>query len=224
MLRAAPLFCLLLIIVSACASDERGTSYQRLVAAAERGDRPIDWQALRFAYAETADFDPLFGRAQRAARNKKMLEALAARDLVGAAEEAQRRLDQVFVDIDAHYVCYLAYRELGDAAREKTHHDAVIGLVRSIQTGDGQTPASAYTVISVAEEYSVLFVLGLKPTHQSLFVDKETGHAYDKLDIVEPDGTPHTLFFLIDRVLAAESTALKKQGPRMPPGPANHDP
>ena len=221
-------FCLLLVLVAGCAADKAETDYQARVAAAKQASGPIDWQALRLAYTKTAEFDPFDGRPQRAARNQKMMHALVTRDFSGAAREAERRLDRVYVDIDAHQVAYLAYRELGDAAREKEHLDAVLGLMRSMQTGngDGQTPASAFGVISIAEEYSVLFALRFRPTGQALIVDKETGYPYDRLDIVDFDGTPRQFYFRIDRVLAAESGALKKRGVavEMPPGPAYHYP
>jgi Domain of unknown function (DUF4919) len=210
MLRAAAVICSLLVLAPACTTDKAGTNYQTLVAAAKQGSQPIDWQALRFAYAETADFDPFEGRSgAAAAARKKMWEALGTGDFSGAAQEAEQRLDQVYVDIDAHFVGYLAYQKLGDAARAKVHHDAVVGLVRSIRTGDGRTPATAFTVITVGEEYTVLRILEVKPTLQQLIVDKETGHAYDRLDVVDRDGDAQSLYFLIDRVLAGESAALK---------------
>ncbi len=206
MLRAALVLCLLFVLIPAHAGDN-GATYQALVAAAKQGNGPVDWQAIRFAYADTTDFDP-FG-AGTAAERKKMFDAFNAGDVAAALQEAMRLLDRVFVDIDARIVCELAYQKLGDAAQAKTHHEALIGLLKSIRTGDGRTPATAFTVISVGEEYGMLHALGLQRTKQTLV--RDGGHAYDRLDTVDRNGTPQSLFFQIDRVLAAEAAALKRK-------------
>jgi len=206
MFRAAAVFCLLFVFGPGYAADP-AENYQALVAAAKQGGRPVDWQALRLAYAETADFDVLGVRT--AAERKKMFDAFNAGDFTGAAQQATQILDRDYVDLDAHMICDLAFRKLGDSAQAAAHHEAAMGLLNSIRTGDGRTSATAFTVISVGEEYALLRAFGLKPTKQALI--SSGGHAYDRLDVVDRDGKPQGLFFLVDRVLAAESAGLKKK-------------
>jgi hypothetical protein len=198
-------FLFLLVVRPADAADN-AADYRSMIAAAKKGDGPIDWQALRFAYAETTDFD-LFGTLNAGTR-KKMWELFEAGNFAAAAAEAGRLLERDYVDIDAHMICSIAYGKLGDAAQEKLHRDAVVGILESIRTGDGLTPATAFTVISTGEEYGVLHALGLHPKRQNLV--HESGHAYDRLDVADRDGKPQSLYFMIDRVLAAEAKALKK--------------
>src|SRR5262249_27950743 len=116
--------CLLLSWVPVAAAADASASYQALVAAAKRGDGTVDWQKLRFAYSESPDFD-LFGVKTQALR-EKMSAAFRAGDFAGAVAQAKLVLDQVYVDIDAHVVCDLGYRKLGDATRAKQHHDIVL--------------------------------------------------------------------------------------------------
>jgi hypothetical protein len=160
MFRVAVALCLLLSLSSACAADD-GERYRTLVVAAKDGKGPVDWHELRLAYAGTPDFD-VFG-ARTAAARKAMFAAYQAGDFSGALKQAAQILDVDFVDIDAHLIGELASRRLGDTAVADAHHDAVIGLVRSIRTGDGRTPATAFTVISVGEEYGMLHALGSGP-------------------------------------------------------------
>ena len=81
--------------------------------------------------------------------------------------------------------------------------------MNSLMTGDGLTPKTAYTVISVQEEYELLHALGLKVTRQALA--KIDSHAYDVMTTEGHDGVAGDYYFLIDRVLAAEARALSPQ-------------
>ena len=82
---------LVLLLVAAFSSDlaaEDATArYEALVKIAKQGDQPVDWQALRFAYAETPNFDPL--GAVTSSKRKKMFAAYKARDYATALAEAQ---------------------------------------------------------------------------------------------------------------------------------------
>src|ERR1700761_350470 len=72
---------------------ESEARYQALLAAAKgAGDQPVDWQALRFAYADSAEFD-LYGLRSDATR-KAMFQALNSSDYKGAIAAAKTILDQ----------------------------------------------------------------------------------------------------------------------------------
>ncbi len=163
----------------------------------------MDWQALRFAYAETPNFDPL--GAVTSSKRKKMFAAYKARDYATALAEAQHILDENYTDIAAHMISDFAYHYLGDDTRARQQGDIVVALLRSIGTG-GHTPATALTVISVTEEYDFLHYLKYEPRQQSLI--SEGGHAYDMFH-VERDQQSYVFYFLIDRVLAAEAALFK---------------
>jgi hypothetical protein len=65
---------------------------------------------------------------------------------------------------------------------------------------------TAGRVISVDEEYALMAARRYRVVQQRLI--QTGGHAYDTLDPVGPDGAKVTFYFLIDRVLAAQSRAL----------------
>lgn len=196
---------LLFLTLTAHAAEPADTSCRALLAAATNANGFVDWTAFRLAYADSPNFD-LFGKATAATR-KAMMNAMQAGDFDRAAEQALLLLDRECVDIDAHIVADVAFQKLGNGTKAKEHERAVVGLVDSVRTSDGRTPPTAFTVITVREEYGMLHALGLQPKGQSLI--RADGHAYDRLDAVDRDGKPQSLYFLIDRVLAAEGAALK---------------
>ena len=85
------------------------------------------------------------------------------------------------------------------------------GLLDSIEAGDGKTAATAFTVISVSEEYELMRAMGVKVAQQSLI--NQGGHVYDLLAGTGPTGAPASYYFLIDRVMAAESAGLNLPKP-----------
>jgi hypothetical protein len=179
--------------------------YQSLLAAAKAGDPATDWGALRMAYADSAEFDLTGSRTDQA--RTAMFQALNASDYKTALEAADKIIDEDYVDIDAHVVADLADQQLGDAAAAKTQHEIVLGLLRSVRTGDGSTPAKAFTVISVGEEYAVMRAFAVKVISQALI--QSGGHSYDQLNATDSDGKPQSFYFLIDRIVAAESAEMK---------------
>ena len=179
--------------------------YAQALAAAKAGPPDaVDWQAFRFAYADSAEFDPEGIKVEDA--KKAMFAALNAHDAAQAIAQAGKVLADNFADIDAHIVLDLAYAQTGAAADEAREHATVLAILRSIRTGDGASPAQAFTVISVGEEYQVMRAFVMTVQGQALV--EADGHSYDRLSVVDGEGKAHTFFFLVDRVLAAEAAGL----------------
>ena len=198
----------LLLAASAFSGHAAGADpearFQALLATAKAGDQPVDWQALRFAYADRPGFS-VFGDGLDAVR-KQMFAALSAKDYAGALSGAQQIIGQDFVDADAHLIVFICDQQLGQPDSGRRDREIAVGLIRSMQTGDGKTPATALTVINVAEEYTYLRVNGLRSNSQALIHDG--GHSYDLLNAVDQSGQPRPVYFLIDRVVADEAKAL----------------
>lgn len=183
------------------ATDAPEARYQTMLAAAKADPAHVDWQALRFAFADQPDFMALDLSLNDARR--KMLDARRVGDLKAMLTQANAILDKDFVDGQAHLEAGVAMNALGqaDGPREQA---LAVAIFRSIQTGDGLTPTTAFTVISISEEYQLMFARQRKVTRQSL--QRTGGHAYDVLDTVDRDGAnPVSFYFLVDRVLAAEA-------------------
>ncbi|HEY1750928.1 MAG TPA: DUF4919 domain-containing protein [Caulobacteraceae bacterium] len=177
--------------------------YQALLASAKASAPNADWQALRIAYASRPGFR-IFSQSDA---RRQMLEAAGKSDCAVALPAAKAAIEEAYVDIDAHMIAAFCEENAGQADAARLDRDVGAGLVASIETGDGLTPATAFTPIDVDEEYAVMRALGRKVTDQSLI--HEGGHAYDALRTVNAKGEVATYYFLIDRVLAAEAAALK---------------
>jgi hypothetical protein len=124
-----------------------------------------------------------------ALNSKKYDEVLKNGDIVLAAD---------FVDMDAHFAEYIAYRELKDEEQSEFHKRILQGLLDSItHFGDGKSFETAFQVIEVHEEYVILRFMGLMPSKQSL--SEKNGHSYDVMEVMNPKSNEKvTLYFNID--------------------------
>jgi hypothetical protein len=180
--------------------------YQALLAVAKAGDKPVDWQALRFAYADRPGYTATQEGDERL-HDLAMRQAFTGADYAGAIVEAKQVIDEDFVDPEVHLIASQAYAKSGFAGEADKERAIAIALLTSIQSGDGHSTAGAFPVISVKEEYVLMATHGLRITSQSLV--KEGGHSYDLLATVDRNGAASTFYFQIDRVLAADSHVLQ---------------
>jgi uncharacterized protein DUF4919 len=205
--RILAFLCLLLVPLADAAANDAEDKYLALLSAAKQNAGPVDWQALRFAYADSPDFD-LMGDRTEAIRHE-MIQAFNKDDFATALAKAKLIIDQAYIDLDAHWVAAAAHKHLGDVPAAQKEHDITAALMKSIMTGDGSTQETAFTVITVHEEYALLHILGLDVTRQTLV--NENGHGYDLMSTVDGDGKTRDFYFKIDRVLAAEARLLTPQ-------------
>lgn len=163
-------------------TEEKQTSesYETLLEKVKKGDLTIDFAALRIAYTKTKDFSGYGGLDRRAA-----FGAMEQKDFPKALRLAEEQLAKNFVDLNAHYVAFIANRETGKAEKAEWHRTLFLKLIESIEkSGDGKTPETAYIVISTNEEYVLLNYQGYQPAGQALM--RINGHTYDKLSVLNP--------------------------------------
>jgi len=171
------------------------TSYEALVEKVKAGNNNIDFRELRLAYVDSATRKKA---KDTDAQKKAMSQALRDQDYKSVLENAQAVLQQDFVDIDAHFAEYTAYRELKQSEQTEREKYIVAGLLDSItSSGDGKTLDTAYQVINVHEEYVVLRFDGLMPSKQSL--QHKDGHSFDVMETVDPKTNKKvTYYFNVD--------------------------
>lgn len=182
------------------APDDADTRYKTMMTAAKADPATADWRALRFAFADTHDFmDLTFSLTDT---RKKMLAARRIGDFKEVLAQAEAIIAKDYVDGQAHLFAYIAMDALKqpDAARERA---VAVAIFKSIETGDGLTSVTAFTVVSVAEEYELMSARQRQVTRQSL--QNINGHAYDVLETVGRNGDAVSYYFQIDKVMAAEA-------------------
>ena len=167
-----------LMMPSVSAANSHGQDYYGMVENLKTNSKPVDFKALRIAYTKTPDYRP-YG-SNESAKNAAHV-ALNNKNFTEAAKQAEIALKKNYVDLDAHLICMIAYREAGNSEKSSFHSRVLKGLVGSIySSGDGKNPESAFVVISVAEEYFFLNANRLKKLkNASLSLN---GRHYDKIE------------------------------------------
>jgi hypothetical protein len=206
MRRLAPLALIFSLAVAAANAavvtpDAEGR-YQALLTAAKAAAPKVDWGQLRHAYAERPSFQVFPTSAAR----RQMLQAANASNCKEALPSAKAVIEEDYVDADAHFVAAFCEDAAGDGVASKLDRDIAVGLIKSIQTGDGLSADTAFTPITVDEEYALMRALGLKVESQALV--QQAAHSYDVLHTLNEKGERGAYWFAIDGVLAAEAKAL----------------
>jgi len=183
------------VIPPAALSDDPESRYQALLAVAKDSAPNADWGALRLAYAERPGARTF---AQSEAR-RRMSAAMAVGDCAAALGDARSVMDDDYVDPDAHFVAAYCEEKAGDTRASQLDRDVGAGLIASIETGDGLSLASAFTVINAEEEASVLRALGVSETGRSRIA--QDGHAYDAVATLDAKGEARTYYFEADRLV-----------------------
>jgi Domain of unknown function (DUF4919) len=174
------------------------------VAKAASGQE-VDFGALREAYARSPNYDP-YGR-KLGPIVREMNQAASGGDCQKAIGLALTILEKNFTFSEAHLTLAYCSKKAGDAAAEDKESKIAVGLLKSIlASGDGKTPQTAFKVVTVSEEYSVLKTLRLRKSAQRLI--SHEGHAYDVLDAKESGDQTVSLYFRIDGILEHMNKAL----------------
>ena len=194
----AVLAAVLLVAMSGAARPALSAGYEELIAQAKQGKTDIDYAALRIAYADSKFYDGY--NTDVIGLRGPFQKAFADGDCEGAIRQGQAILEKNYVFVDAHFVLGVCYRRLGQIEQSDRHTATARGLIKAIlASGDGKTPETAFVVISVAEEYSVIGVQGSKKLQQALI--NKNGHSYDLLTVANKSGGKDEVYFNIDRVM-----------------------
>ena len=176
--------------------------YAAMLARVRNGDTTVNFRQFRvdavlMAGESRADRLAWHGRenADRASF-KRLMDAGNADDALRLANEAlERNYASVYLHIDA----MTASQKLGKTAEASLHQRIAAALLDSIQrSGDGKSPGTAYFVATIPEEYALLaYRLHLNRELQAIKI--ENGHAYDRLDVVDPKTSEtQTIWFNTD--------------------------
>jgi hypothetical protein len=189
------------------AKAQAAALYKELLGKVQKGDFTVDFKALRFAFADSEKSPSL--TEDKGARNK-VFKALSDKKYKYALKMAEDSLKTVYVDANLHFVTYVANKGLGNIEKADFHKNVLTKILDSIQNGgDGKTAKTAFMVMDVDEEYTLLRFLGYQMQSQGL--DKEDGHTFDVLTVINPKTQEiHKLYFNIDKIWAGYEKLLGK--------------
>ena len=163
---------------------------------AERDARAKKATEQRLAYAASAEYNPY--NTKIGGIRKAAFDFLGKDKFPEAIAEAQKGLALSKYNIDLLMILTTAYRVSGDAANAAKTREQYVGLLDSImRSSTGRDYATAFQVISVDDEYSVLRVMRLEVTHQSLVAHE--GSEFDVMKVKDAKtGWEGTLYFNVD--------------------------
>ena len=200
------LIVLLLCLAFAQAKDnpEATASYEKALQQLKAGDVKVDFKSLRLncaaskyeCEADSDDIAPLFSLL----KDKKFDQAL---------KEVNKKLENVFVDAELHYIAFIANSESGNKEQAEFHKAVIRGLLDSIQENKhGLSEEDAFVVINVHEEYTFLRFSNMQVTKQSL--SHKDGHTYDIMvcNDMGHDGRELAVYFNVDIPTQALKDAL----------------
>jgi tetratricopeptide (TPR) repeat protein len=203
---------LLFVAISVSAQTAEATpkpaekiKYEQLLEKVKQKDPSVDFTQLRHAFYESPNYNPYAPMMTYRPLNA----AIAQKNYEEALKIAESVFAKNFVEVNAHMAAQIAYQETGNTERAEFHKFMVDGLLKSIKSsGDGKSPATAYEVISINEEYGLIRSLGLRPTGQALVEDK--GRHYDAMTVVDPKTNQESkLYFNIDKPFNWQSRKLQ---------------
>lgn len=178
--------------------SDRKKKYEAQLEKAKKGEGEVDYGALRLAFFETEDYNPMSGMLDYRALWSTVMQG----NWPEAAKQAEIVLAKNYVDINAHMVAHIAYRQQADAEKAKLHRRWADGLLASVKAGgDGRSPATAWHVISTSEEYAVFRSMNLRAVGQALI--GADGHSYDEMKVIDAQNAESKLYFNVDKPMSA---------------------
>ncbi len=187
--------------------NQQKNSYAEIVSKLKGGDTNIDYKALRNAFVQTEEYS--YDGTDKDERNK-MFKSLNDKNYKDALKQAEKILDKNFVEINAHYVAFVANRELKDEKKSEFHKTVMLNLLNEVRAGnDGLSAKTAFMPITIDEEYTLMNFLGYKFKSQSL--QSVDGHQFDVFEAVDSKtNESKKLYFNIDVIWKAETAIFGK--------------
>ncbi len=170
------------------------------------GADPSYFTKLRMDYSEhpKSEFYPVW---KLDPDHKAVIDAYKEGDLDQILKLADTWLRKCPVDADTHLRVAMCYKEKGDLVSYTYHIAVFYGLLNSITSkGDGLTPETAFHVISIQEEYSLIQEIGGSLTKQSLVAGP-----CDKMEITRKnEEVKLTLYFNVSIPMKFMGAQMKK--------------
>jgi uncharacterized protein DUF4919 len=208
---AALVLTIMMLQVTAAAADPAG-DYAALVTAAKDGDPGTDYTAMRQAYAMIGEYDPFGDKTNALMRDGQA--AYVAKNCKTALEKFTAAIALNFTLSDAHALSADCLQQAGDKAGEQREEAIAQGLFNSlISSGDGESPATAFRIVTMHEETVVLAVAGVNGNKKTTITTDQG--PVEKIDITDQQtGEKGAVFFNTGVVILA--SAMQKAKSRNP--------
>lgn len=184
------------VVLGACASVEPQESadspYARQLEAVQASPSGEGFRRLRELYPESDRYAP-YDTTERAL-TQVMDEQLRAGNWPGCIESADELLAYNYTSLFGHYGAMRCHYELGRRASGEYHQLALDSLLDMIwDSGDGESPETAFTTITPPELSAFLRLHGLSVNEQSI-VNHE-GRVYEQVTVFDAESRERLLWW-----------------------------
>lgn len=156
------------------------SDYAHLTKRATEGDKSVDFSTLRAAYPYTDQWDP-FGN-KTAALLDQAAAAAKGKDCATALVKLEEILKLDFTIDTAHALRSDCLAATGNAGESKIESEIADSLIRSLMnSGNGNSEATAYVIVTQREEMDVLANRQLLLKVRQTEVRGEDGRFYDEV-------------------------------------------
>lgn len=151
-------------------------NFDELLAAAEHDPVSANFAQLRQAYAASPRYQPTSHFSQ--AKLQGMTNSV--QDVDALVLRCKTFLENNPMDLEVRLMLDFAYSEQEQHDLAAHEHDFISGNLEAIwNSGDGKSFETAWVVVSVAEEYTLLSIMGYQMQQQTLM--EHAGRWYDVL-------------------------------------------
>lgn len=182
-------------------------NYSKTVKMLENGKTDIDYKLFRESFIESEQFK--IASEKRSEFNK--LEKEMYRQMSKSAYDSIITTTRKMLSIDytsmiAHKILRQTYKLVGDTINAKKYKTIQFGLLKSIvNTGDGKSCQSGWSVIQISEEYFILNMLGVELDNQSI-----AGGICDRMEVVDKNREKKVYYFEISNVFKGKEKLKEK--------------
>lgn len=179
---------ILLAIPAAADGDE---AYFEIANTVLDGEPPVEaFQELREAFTETSWYNP----APDVTWLEELDASIDAGDMNAANDFINANYFYFMPVMDFHLAAMATYRELDDEATLEWHDWFFGRLVDSvIDSGDGQSPETAYETVYEREQMIILEILGLEVDDRR--EERHNDRLYYVYETTDPEGGSQEIYF-----------------------------
>ncbi|MCB9639617.1 MAG: DUF4919 domain-containing protein [Myxococcales bacterium] len=183
-------------------------SFEQMLEQAKQDPASVNFSDLRQAYTETPAYSP---HSPNDALHQQLAQAMEQQDWSLALQLSNQLLEQNYLDIKAHLWAKSIYEQLQQNDHAWFHYRFASGLLDSIRdSGDGQSPQTAYVLIDPSEKWAFLESQGYQYVTEQRHPDAQ--HVIEIVDVRDPHQQSARLYFNLDST--EEKTSVALGGPR----------
>ncbi len=183
--------------------------YSKNVQMLENGETDIDYKLFRESFIESNQFKIASEKSTEFRDLKKqMYRQMSESKYDSIITTTKKMLSIDYTSMTAHKILRQTYKIVGDSLNAEKYKTIQFGLLMSIvNSGDGKSCETGWSVIQVSEEYFILEMLGVELSKQNI---DNNGGICDRMEVEDENGEKKVYFFEISNVFKGRENLKNK--------------